>query len=216
MPVRVVVLRGDRIAVGVQSAVMSEVDEELIDAGNIVVLEGGAGIVRGGPYDRVVGVRRHHRAAAVVEIRERGVEDGGRGRPRGSGDGAVADRVPARGPRQPRRGRAHRERQQHCAREECRPFAQCATRHRISPKPRTTPRRTLPARHFARVQENNRGGGVTRVFNRRDRYDPDWRAVFADEVAGWKARSFAELRTALSDHVSYEREGRGGPYQVEA
>ena len=54
------------------------------------------------------------------------------------------------------------------------------------------------------------------MFKRRDRSDPDWRAVFADELARWKARSYAELQTALSDDVAYEREGPGGSYQIEA
>ena len=58
--------------------------------------------------------------------------------------------------------------------------------------------------------------GVAVVFKRRHRSDPDWRAVLADELAGWKVRSYAELRAALSDHVGYEREKPGGPYQVEA
>jgi len=54
------------------------------------------------------------------------------------------------------------------------------------------------------------------VFRRRDRSDPDWRAVFDDELAHWKGRSYAELRAALSGQVSYEREGPRGPYQIEA
>jgi hypothetical protein len=53
------------------------------------------------------------------------------------------------------------------------------------------------------------------VFRRRDRSDPDWRAVLDDELARWKARSYAELRAALSEQVSYERDGPGGPYQIE-
>jgi hypothetical protein len=57
---------------------------------------------------------------------------------------------------------------------------------------------------------------VEDVFRRRQRSDPDWRAAFADELARWKTRSYAELRTALSDVVAYERDGPGGPYQIEA
>jgi hypothetical protein len=53
------------------------------------------------------------------------------------------------------------------------------------------------------------------MLRRRDRSDPDWRAIFADEVARWKARSYAELRAVLSDGVAYEREGPGGTYQIE-
>ncbi len=54
------------------------------------------------------------------------------------------------------------------------------------------------------------------------RTDPNWRAVFEEELAKWKAKSYAELRAALSDDsdrtsccVNYDREGPGGPYQVE-
>jgi hypothetical protein len=52
--------------------------------------------------------------------------------------------------------------------------------------------------------------------------DPDWRAVFDDEVAQWKAKSYADLREALSAVIAknvccinYAREGPGGSYQVE-
>jgi hypothetical protein len=50
-----------------------------------------------------------------------------------------------------------------------------------------------------------------------DQSDPNWRAVFSDELARWKAKSYADLRVALSDVccVCYDREGPGGPYQVE-
>jgi hypothetical protein len=48
-----------------------------------------------------------------------------------------------------------------------------------------------------------------------DRSDPDWRAITGDEVARWKAKSYADLRVALSEVVAYDREGPGGPYQVE-
>jgi hypothetical protein len=60
------------------------------------------------------------------------------------------------------------------------------------------------------------------MTNERDESDPDWRAVFDDEVARWKAKSYADLRAALSGVivkqtccVHYDREGPGGPYQVE-
>jgi hypothetical protein len=56
---------------------------------------------------------------------------------------------------------------------------------------------------------------VTDVFEKRDRFDPEWRAVAAEELARWQARSYADLRAALTDVVAYEREGPGGPYQVE-
>ncbi len=49
----------------------------------------------------------------------------------------------------------------------------------------------------------------------RDRSDPDWLRVAADEVARWKAKSYADLRAALSDVVAYDREEPGGPYQIE-
>lgn len=48
-----------------------------------------------------------------------------------------------------------------------------------------------------------------------DKTDPNWRAAFDDEIAAWKARSYADLRAALSDEITYDREGPGGPYQVE-
>jgi len=47
------------------------------------------------------------------------------------------------------------------------------------------------------------------------RSDQHLRAVGADELARWKARSYADLRAALSDVVAYAREGPGGPYQIE-
>ena len=57
---------------------------------------------------------------------------------------------------------------------------------------------------------------------KRDQADPDWRAIFDDELARWKAKSYADLRVALSDVIAqntccvhYDREGPGGPYQVE-
>ena len=53
------------------------------------------------------------------------------------------------------------------------------------------------------------------MFRGRDRSDPNWGAIADDEVARWKARSYADLRAALSDVVAYDREGPGGPYQVE-
>jgi hypothetical protein len=50
-----------------------------------------------------------------------------------------------------------------------------------------------------------------------DRTDPTWRAILDDELATWKARSYADLRAALSGVccVCYDREESGGPYQVE-
>lgn len=56
---------------------------------------------------------------------------------------------------------------------------------------------------------------VTDVITKRDRSDPDWCAIAAQEFARWKARSYADLRAVLSDVVAYAREGAGGPYQVE-
>ena len=56
---------------------------------------------------------------------------------------------------------------------------------------------------------------VANVIKERDRSDPDWCAIAGDEFARWKARSYADLRAALSDVVAYDREGPGGPYQVE-
>ena len=56
---------------------------------------------------------------------------------------------------------------------------------------------------------------VANVIKGRDRSDPDWCAIAGDEFARWKARSYADLRAALSDVVAYDREGPGGPYQVE-
>ena len=53
------------------------------------------------------------------------------------------------------------------------------------------------------------------MIKKRARSDPDWRAVADDELARWKARSYADLRAALSDVVAYVREAPGGPYQVE-
>jgi len=53
------------------------------------------------------------------------------------------------------------------------------------------------------------------VFKRRDRSDPGWRAVLGDEFARWKARSYPEIRAALSEQANYERDGPGGPYQIE-
>ena len=53
------------------------------------------------------------------------------------------------------------------------------------------------------------------VSKGRDRSDPDWRAVLDDESARWQAKSYADLRAALPDVVAYDREGPGGPYQVE-
>jgi hypothetical protein len=56
-----------------------------------------------------------------------------------------------------------------------------------------------------------------------DKTDPNWRAAFNDEIAAWKAKSYADLRAALSDEITYDHadeitydhEGPGGPYQVE-
>ena len=56
---------------------------------------------------------------------------------------------------------------------------------------------------------------VTDVIKERARSDPDWCAIAGDELARWKARSYADLRATLSDVVAYDREGPGGPYQVE-
>ena len=60
------------------------------------------------------------------------------------------------------------------------------------------------------------------MTKKRDQSDPDWRAIFDDELARWKAKSYADLRVALSDVIAqntccvhYDREGPGGPYQVE-
>lgn len=53
------------------------------------------------------------------------------------------------------------------------------------------------------------------MFRGRDRSDPNWRTILSDELARWRARSYEDLRAALSDVVAYEREGPGGPYQVE-
>ena len=51
--------------------------------------------------------------------------------------------------------------------------------------------------------------------------DP-WRAIFADELRKWQAKSYDDLRAALLDVVegsdccvNYEREEPGGTYQVE-
>ena len=44
---------------------------------------------------------------------------------------------------------------------------------------------------------------------------PDLHAIAGEEVARWKARPYADLRALLSDVVAYDREGPGGPYQVE-
>ena len=47
--------------------------------------------------------------------------------------------------------------------------------------------------------------------------DQNWRAIFNDELAAWKAKSYADLRGALSGVccVHYDREESGGRYQVE-
>ena len=49
-----------------------------------------------------------------------------------------------------------------------------------------------------------------------DKNDPNWRAAFYDELARWKAKSYADLRAAFSgdSNISYERDGADG-YQVE-
>lgn len=56
----------------------------------------------------------------------------------------------------------------------------------------------------------------------RDRSDPNWRAVYDEELARWKAKSYADLQVALSDVIArdtccvhYDREVPGGPYQIE-
>ena len=50
-----------------------------------------------------------------------------------------------------------------------------------------------------------------------DQPDPHWRALFNDELATWKAKSYADLRAVLSGGccVCYDREESGGLYQVE-
>lgn len=51
--------------------------------------------------------------------------------------------------------------------------------------------------------------------------DP-WRVIFAEELRKWQAKSYDDLRAALLGVVegrdccvNYEREGPGGPYQVQ-
>src|SRR5438309_10127125 len=56
---------------------------------------------------------------------------------------------------------------------------------------------------------------VADVIKERDRSAADWCAIAGDEFARWKARSYADLRAALSDVVAYDRDGPGAPYQVE-
>ena len=68
----VVVLARDRVDVPSRAAVVREVAEVLIDPTLIVgrIRRGSGGI----PVDGVVRVRRHHRAAVVVQVREQLIE----------------------------------------------------------------------------------------------------------------------------------------------
>jgi len=57
---------------------------------------------------------------------------------------------------------------------------------------------------------------VLSMMKRRDRSDPDWNAAADEELARWKAKSYRTLRAEIDDEVvAYERQGPGGPYQVE-
>ena len=78
---RVVVLGRNRISVFVPPAVTSEVFEILLQSRLVFRGVGPDASARRAPVDDVVGIRRHHRAAAVVEVGEKFVEGSDRPSP---------------------------------------------------------------------------------------------------------------------------------------